>query len=65
MQVDLNKEDVDELVERASDYKRFLEDESFSPSSRKELLDSLLYVVLLLRDEIKQLQTEVNSLKGQ
>lgn len=64
MAIDFNKEEADELVERASDYKRLLEDESFSSSSKKELLDSLLYVVLLLRDEIKQLHQEVNALKG-
>lgn len=63
--IDLEKEDVDELVERAADYKQFLEDEQFSAKSKKELLNSLLYVVLLLRDQIKKLQQELDILKQQ
>ena len=63
--INLNREDVNELVERATEYKRFLEDGSFSATSKKELLDSQLYVVLLLRDEIKKLQRELNILKQQ
>ena len=63
MQIDLNKEDVDELVERFSDYKKFLESGDFSEDGKRMLIENQFCVVLMLKDEIKKLQREIKLLK--
>ena len=63
MQVDLDKEDVDELVERFSDYKKFFESGDFSEDGKRILLENQFCVILMLKDEIKKLQREIQHLK--
>ena len=63
MQIDLNKEDVDELVERFSDYKKFFESGDFSEDGKRMLVENQFCVVLMLKDEIKKLQREIKLLK--
>ena len=48
MQIDLTKEDLDELAERVKDYKRFLESDDFSEQGRKYLMEELSSVLLIL-----------------
>ena len=64
MQIDLTKEDMDELAERIKDYKYFLESDDFSEQGRKYLMEELSAVVLLLIDEVKKLQRRINQLKA-
>ena len=63
MQVDLDTEDVEELFERFSDYKKFLESGDFSEEGKRMLLVNQFCVVLMLKDEIKKLQREIKQLK--
>jgi len=63
MQIDLTKEDLDELAEKVKDYKHFLESDDFSEQGRKYLMEELSSVVLLLIDEVTKLQRKINQLK--
>ena len=63
MEIDLTKEDMDELAEKVNDYKRFLESDDFSAQGRKYLMEELSSVVLLLIDEVQKLQREIRQHK--
>lgn len=63
MQIDLTKEELDEIAEKVKDYKSFLESDNFSAQGRKYLMDELAPVVLLLIDEVQKLQREIHRLK--
>lgn len=63
MEIDLTKEDMDELAEKVNDYKRFLESDNFSAQGRKYLMEELSSVVLLLIDEVQKLQREIRQHK--
>lgn len=63
MQIDLTKEDLDELLERVKDYKHFLESDDISGQGRKYLMEELSSVVLLLIDEVTKLRRKINQLK--
>lgn len=63
MEIDLTKEDMDELAEKVNDYKHFLESDDFSAQGRKYLMEELSSVVLLLIDEVQKLQREIRQHK--
>lgn len=63
MQIDLTKEDIEDLANRALSYKQLLESDDFSAQGRKYLIDDLASVVLLLIDEVRKLEREIDRLK--